>query len=45
MLKTACWLWLGASTSLPLDVEVTTVKGSGLHSVAQLRSLTSAPQK
>lgn len=45
MPKTGCWLWLGVSTSLPLDVGLTAAKGSGLHGVAQLCLLTSAPQK
>lgn len=40
MLKAGCWLGLGASVSLPLDVKLMAVKGFGLHGVAQLCSPT-----
>lgn len=45
LLKTGCWLQLGVSTSLSLDIKSMTVKASGLHSLAQLCSTHSAPQK
>lgn len=45
MLKAGCWLWPGASASLPVDMTLMVAKGYRPHGVAQLCSPASGSSK